>query len=330
LTGPVSKRVLCVVGPTASGKSQLAFEIARLADGELVLADSRQIYRFMSVGTAKPGMQEREAIPHHLVDIVTPDSAFSAGEYGRMARLSIQGIFSRNRLPVVVGGSGLYIRALSDGLFDGLYRDEAVRIRLRRLLADEGSEALHMRLAEADPDAAEKIHPNDEKRVLRALEVITVSGKPITTVQKQETRPADFEAGFYGLEWPRDVLYNRIDARVDHMIQSGLLKEVNALVEKGYHSGNPGLDSVGYRETLAHIRGDISYQHMVQLIKMNTRRYAKRQMTWFRRDTRIRWLPVSEEPDWTTLAEEVLSDFQNLPPEIHPISQNPGSRTEDQ
>jgi tRNA dimethylallyltransferase len=316
------KRVLFVVGPTASGKSQLALEIARLACGELVSADSRQIYRFMNIGTAKSGPDDREAIPHHLIDIITPDSVFSAGEYGRRARLAVEEIFSRNRLPVVAGGSGLYVRALADGLFDGHYRDESVRNGLRQRLNAEGMEALHRRLAEADPDAARKIHPNDGKRILRALEVITLSGKPITSIQKEETRPPGFQPRLYGLDWPRDILYRRIDDRVDEMIRSGLVAEVETLVKKGYGPGHPGLDSVGYKEVLAYLNGDVSCNDMIHLIKTNTRRFAKRQMTWFRRDGRIRWIPVSEPAEWRGLADLVLSDFRNN----ESITHNPQKR----
>jgi tRNA dimethylallyltransferase len=179
------KRALFVVGPTASGKTSLAVEIALLSGGEVVSADSRQIYRFMDIGTAKPGPHERKTVPHHMIDILPPDTLFSAGEYARQARTAIEDIFARDRLPVVAGGSGLYIRALADGIFDGQYRNEALRSSLKTRLNDEGAPALHRRLAAADPDAAGRIHPNDAKRIIRALEVTALAGKPVQAHRRQ-------------------------------------------------------------------------------------------------------------------------------------------------
>lgn len=302
-------RVLFIVGPTASGKSRLALEIACMLGGEIVSADSRQIYKCMDIGTAKPGPEERSRAPHHLIDFLLPDALFSAGEFGRMARSKIEEIASRKKTALVVGGSGLYIRAAADGVFESRYRDEGVRTKLKHQAESSGAEALHRRLAEIDPDAAGKIHPNDLKRIVRALEVYELSGEPISQIRKTRTKPGSFEPVFFGLDWKRADLYGRIDERVDEMIRNGLVQEVMKLKDMGYGPECNALDSVGYREVFQYFNGKISFDEMVSLVKQNTRRFAKRQLTWFRADKRIRWIAVSEPGDWKELGVKVVRDF---------------------
>jgi tRNA dimethylallyltransferase len=298
--------VLLIVGPTASGKTELSIRIAERCNGEIVSADSRQVYRFMDVGTDKLPEAERERIPHHCIDIRNPDEYFSAGEYARVARSIIQDIFSRGRIPIVVGGSGLYIRALVDGVFAGNYRDSKIREKLINEANEKGLETLHKRLYDVDSQAAEKIHPNDRKRLIRALEVYEITGLPISKIQKEKTEPADFDSLFWGLRWSREVIYRRIEERVDRMMEGGLVEEVKRLREMGYGLHNNGLDSVGYKEVLDHLDGHSTLKETIQQIKQNTRRFAKKQMTWFRHDRRIQWIDVQEPVDWDKLALDVL------------------------
>ena len=306
MTSGVKKRVLLIVGPTASGKTQLSFRIAERCNGEIVSADSRQVYRYMDVGTDKPAKTELERIPHHCIDIRNPDEYFSAGEYARIARSIIQDICSRGRIPIVVGGSGLYIRAVVDGVFSGNYRNPRIRERLKKEADAMGVESLHKRLFEVDSQAAEKIHPNDMRRIIRALEVYEITGLPISKIQKEKTEPADFDPLFWGLRWDREVIYRRINERVDRMMESGLVEEVQKLREMGYGLQHNGLDSVGYKEVIEYLDGQSTLEDTVQQIKQNTRRFAKKQMTWFRRDKRIHWIDVQEPADWDKLALDVL------------------------
>jgi len=304
-----NKRVLFIVGPTASGKTRLSLHVTKKCKAEIVSADSRQVYRYMDIGTDKPVASEREAVPHHCIDIRDPDDYFSAGEYGKLARGIISEIFLRSNLPIVVGGSGLYIRALVDGVFEGNYRDASIREKLKRRADKEGLEALYRRLSEIDPDAVEKIHPNDKRRIIRALEVYEISGQPISRIQATKTEPADFLPVFWGLRWPREVIYRRIEERVVRMVDSGLVQEVKKLRDMGYGLQNNSLHSVGYKEIVDHLEDRTTLQEAVHLIKQNTRRFAKRQLTWFRQDERIQWIDVQEPVDWNVLAETVLASL---------------------
>ncbi len=304
-----NKQVLFIVGPTASGKTRLSLQVTKKCKAEIVSADSRQVYRYMDIGTDKPAASERETVPHHCIDIRDPDDYFSAGEYGKLARKIIAEIFSRYRLPVVVGGSGLYIRALVDGVFAGNYRDASIRAKLKSQADKEGLEALYRRLSEIDPDAVEKIHPNDKRRIIRALEVYEISDQPISQIQATKTEPADFQSVFWGLRWPREVIYRRIEERVDRMVDSGLVQEVKKLWDMGYGLQNNSLHSVGYKEIVDHLDGRTTLQEAVHLIKQNTRRFAKKQLTWFRQDDRIQWIDVQEPIDWNALTETVLASL---------------------
>jgi len=281
---------------------------ARKCNGEIVSADSRQVYRFMDIGTAKPTLHERKEIIHHCIDIKNPDEFFSAGEYGRLARKIIDDIFARKNFPIVVGGSGLYIRALVDGVFVGNYRDSVLRDRLKIEAEKRGILSLYKKLSEVDPVAAQKIHPNDSKRIIRALVVYELSGKPISTIQKEKTKPADFVPTFWGLHWERENLYKRIERRVDNMIKSGLVEEVKKLKEMGFDTRYNSLDSMGYKEVFDYLDGKTTFDEMVDLIKRNTRRFAKKQLTWFRQDSRINWIDLEEPVDWDEVTQQVLHE----------------------
>lgn len=259
----------------------------------------------MDIGTAKPDKEEMQGIPHYGIDICDPDAYYSAGMFAKYAREKIDDIFSRKKQPIVVGGSGLYIRSLIDGVFEGNYRDENIRESLISEAEKNGLNFLYEKLVKLDSVAAEKIHPNDEKRIVRALEVIQITGKPISMLQKEQTIPASFDSLIWGLAWPRNVLYERINQRVDKMVQQGLIDEVKSLLDRGYSLKHNALDSVGYKEIIQYLEGKNNLEASIQNIKQNTRRFAKRQMTWFRKDNRIHWLIPTELTDWQLLAEEL-------------------------
>ena len=295
-----------LVGPTASGKTDLSLRIADRIPCEIVCADSRQIYRHMDIGTAKPTPEQRSAVAHHCIDILDPDADFSAGQYGTLACRIVHEIHARKRIPLVVGGSGLYIRALTDGIFTGNFKDQGLRERLNREADEVGTEALHERLRNLDLSAAEKIHSNDRKRTIRALEVIELSGQPLSRLQKELTKPADFPSVFFGLNWPRSMLYRRIEERVDRMISDGLVDEVHQLHFMGYSQKCNSMNSVGYKEISQYIEGHTTLEEAVALIKKNTRRFAKRQMTWFRSDRRIQWIDIQSTDDLDVAVDRIV------------------------
>lgn len=303
------KRVILIIGPTASGKTALSLLLAPECRGEVVSADSRQVYRFMDIGTAKPTQSERRKVAHHLIDIIDPDTSFSAGQYGILARNAVEDIFKRDAVPIVVGGSGLYIRALVDGFFEGRYSDHAVRRQLLEESEIRGLDSLHHRLQEVDPESSQKIHPNDKRRIIRALEVYRVSGLRLSELQKKKPSSASFESQIWGLRWPRSVLYERINRRVDDMIASGFFEEVRELRKLGYDRGNISLEAVGYRDVLDYLEGKESYEETVERIKSSTRRYAKKQLTWFRKDARIRWLDTEDESNLKSHVRRILSAY---------------------
>lgn len=286
--------VIVIVGPTASGKTNVAVELALRVDGEIVSADSRQIYRYMDIATATPSLAERRDIPHYGFDIVDPDVRFSAGRFAALARDWIDEIRTRGKTAIVAGGSGLYLQALIDGFFTGDdIKDEAVRRDLERRADQFGLDALHEELQQLDPVYAEKTLPGDRQRILRALEVFHASGVRFSELHERERSEAPWPVRWFGLEHDRDTLYERINLRAQRMLDMGLLAEVRDLVDRGYKDAY-SMKSVGYEEALAYLNGEISsIEEMIELIQRNTRHYAKRQLTWFRRNDRIDWLPAT-------------------------------------
>lgn len=285
--------LLLLVGPTAVGKSSLAVELALRLDGEIVSADSRQLYRGFDIGTAKPTLAERRGIPHHLIDILPPQRWISVADYQALARAAIADVYARGKRPLLVGGTGFYVRAVVDGLlFPGVAAQPELRERLHREAKEAGSAILHDRLKRTDPQAAARIHPHDLFRLVRALEVITVTGRPLTELQRREEE-CPYELTPLALTAGRDALYCRIDRRVEAMMAAGLLEETAGLWQ--HHArGSPLLDTLGYRELVAHLRGETDLPVAIATIKLRTRQYAKRQLTWFRADQRLVWLDVSE------------------------------------
>ncbi len=302
------RKVLVLVGPTASGKTAVALLMAGRLNAEILSADSRQIYRSLDIGTAKPTRSERESVPHHFVDLIDPEYPFNAGEFGKQGRKVIDEIFGRKRVPLVVGGSGLYLRGLIDGFFEGPGADQSLREELYGRLHEIGAEGLLEDLRLVDPAAASRMLPTNTRRIIRALEIVTLTGKPISELQKEKIT-INFYPVFAGLEWDRKKLYRRIDERVDRMIDDGLVDEVFTLKRKGYTPKYNALQTTGYAEVFEFIDGKISFEEMVSLIKRNTRRYAKRQMTWFRPDGRIRWFKLENETQFPGTAEEIITYF---------------------
>ncbi len=286
--------VLFIVGPTGIGKTTLSIELAKRMDGEIVSADSRQVYKYMTIGTAKPTSEELAAVPHHFIDIKTPDEYYSAGQFGSEARVCIAEIQKRQKQPLVVGGSGLYIRALVDGLFEPQIADELVKANLKKEANEHGIKALYEKLKGVDPKTAGKLHSTDSQRIMRALEVFQVTGEPFSSFIDMKPRPADFEPRIIGLSLDRSELYAGIEKRVDGMLQLGLVDEVKELQRMGYGSDLNSLQSVGYREAFLYLDRKLNISEMTVLIKQKTRNYAKRQMTWFKKDKRIHWIDVGE------------------------------------
>jgi tRNA dimethylallyltransferase len=287
--------VIC--GPTGVGKTRAAIAAAQRFNGEIISADSVQIYRRLDIGSAKPTRAERTAIPHHLVDFLEPDAAFDARRFTQMASALIQKLSAAGKAPFVVGGTGLYIKALLYGLFEPPAACRGLRRRLQREAAERGGPALHRRLAACDPEAAGRIHPNDAVRITRALEIYEATGRPISDFHaRHRFAESPFRAFKIGLQLERTQLYERINRRVEAMLAEGLLAEVAKLLEMGFEPGLKPLQSLGYRHMIAHLNGTLSMAEAVRTLQRDTRRYAKRQMTWFAADPTICWTTPAELP----------------------------------
>ena len=286
--------IVVICGPTGIGKTACAIRVAKAVNGRIINADSMQIYRYMDIGTAKPTMAERNEIPHAMVNIIDPDDEFDAARFSEMADGFIKDFTSQGFVPIVAGGTGLYIKALVSGLFRARPADKAVIDRLTRDVQESGADVLHDRLTQIDPKAGARIHPNDSFRIIRALEIYETTGKPISEYH-EEHRFSDqpYRALKIGLSMDRDILYGRINQRVDLMMEQGFLNEVESLMKMGYSPSLKSMGSLGYRHMAAYLGGTVSYEDSVALLKRDTRRYAKRQLTWFRADSEIEWFEPS-------------------------------------
>jgi len=294
----MNPKLLVICGPTASGKSELALRLAELLEAEIVNADSMQVYCGMDIGTAKPSPAERARIPHHLIDIVDPRQPFSAADFAAAADIAIRDITARGKRAIVVGGTGLYIRALLKGLVDSPGGADQFRQGLHEEAQQSGNQALLERLRQVDPDLAAQLHPNNLVRIIRALEVHHLTGIPLSRYQQEH----GFSARRYlslqiGIRVERSTLYSRIDTRVDLMLQAGLLDEVRRLLADGCDAGMKTMRSIGYKEACAYVAGEYSLEEAARLIKRDTRHYAKRQLTWFTADKDILWLEYPEKFD---------------------------------
>jgi len=292
----VFRPLIVILGPTAVGKTQLALRLCEDLGGEVISADSRQIYKGMDIGTAKPTAEERQRVPHHLIDLVEPDEGFTLVQYQEKAHEAIEDVLSRGWLPFLVGGTGLYVRAVLEGFAVPHVRpDPALRKRLQQEAEAKGSEVLHERLRELDPEAAAKIDPHNVRRVIRALEVYEATGQPISRLQRKEMPP--YKILKIGLTMERKALYQRIDERVDRMMETGLLEEVERLVEKGYGYDLAAMSGLGYKQLGLYLRGEVDLGEAVRMIKSETRRFVRQQYKWFRLDDeRIKWIEVDGDP----------------------------------
>ncbi len=288
MTAPKS-RLLVLSGPTASGKTDAALALARRLPLEIVNADSMQVYRGMDIGTAKPAAAERGDVPHHLIDVADPDEDYNAGRFVAEGEAAIRGILARGRFPLLAGGTGMYIRALRKGL-DPLPSDPAVRALLNRRWDEEGGAALHAELVRIDPRAAGKIHPADKVRVIRALEISAVAGRPPSALRVSWGGAGRYRVLFLALDPGREAMYERIDRRVDAMFRAGFVEEVQGLLSRGYGTDLKSMGALGYRHVAAHLLRGVPLAETAAAMKRDTRRYAKRQKTWLFREPEVRWI----------------------------------------
>lgn len=296
-----------IVGCTASGKSSLGAELARRVGGEIISIDSMKVYRGMDIGTAKPSAAVRTEVPHHLIDVVDPWEEFSVAQYVALADRAIADIQARGKPIFVVGGTPLYIKALSEGLFEGPGADPLLRERLHSWAVESGTPALHERLQLVDPVAAQRIHRNDLRRLVRALEVFELTGTPISALQEQWDRDRPrYDCRYIGLQWPKEILHARIKERVLRMIERGLVEEVRSLLSPDRPLSTAARQAVGYAEILAHLRGELELAQAVESIKINTRQLSKAQRTWFRRFRAIEWIDLSAESTVPAVADSLM------------------------
>lgn len=290
------KALVAILGPTATGKTGLAIELAQRLNGEIIGADSRQIYRHMDIGTAKPTPQQQAQVPHHLIDIVDPDENLTAAEFQDRAYAAIDDVLARGRLPLLVGGTGQYISAVTEGwTFPRVPPNPALRADLEAFAAEQGPEALHSRLAAGDPDAAGRIHPNNVRRVVRALEVLIETGRPIS--EQQRRRPPPYHILLHGLTMPRELLYERADRRIGQMMEEGFLDEVRLLLEMGYSRSLPSMSGLGYLELSAHLQGELTLEEALERTRFATHDFIRRQYVWFRGHNQgIVWHNVEHGP----------------------------------
>ena len=297
----MSPKILVIVGPTASGKTRMAVELAQRHNGEVISADSMQIYRTMDIGTAKPTKEEMGGIPHHMIDVADPEEDFSVARYVEMAARCVDDVLERGKLPIVAGGTGLYIDSLLSGrTFAPFSPDSALRGELERELAEKGGQAMLEALAQVDPEAAQRLHPNDHKRIVRALEVYRSTGKTITQHNREtQAIPPRYNALTIGLAFQdRQAMWRRIDQRVDEMVAAGLEDEVRRLLTSGISPKCTAMQAIGYKEFTQALSGEMTWQEATDVVKLRSRQYAKRQLTWFGRNPNTRWVRWDDPPEF--------------------------------
>ena len=302
----MERTVIVIAGPTCSGKTSLSLLLADKLNSEIISADSRQFYKYLNIGTAKPEPEVLQKTKHHFIDILEPDEYFNASMFEKQSLAIIENLFTNHKIPIVVGGSGLYIKALTDGIFDEADIDTELREKFQNLREEKGNKGLYEELKKVDPESASTMLPQNWKRVMRALEVYSATGTPIHKFHQEQTRNLNIDFKVFGLNWDRDLLYKNIETRVDQMLDNGLIDEIKYILTKGYDKSLNALNTVGYKEIIAHLDGGITLEKAVELIKRNTRRYAKRQMTWFRKVEGIRWFDVSSFNDLFVISDEII------------------------
>jgi len=303
-------KVFAIVGPTCAGKTNLSLTLTQLIPSEIISADSRQIYKYLNIGTAKPSNEELQNVPHHLIDLLDPSENYDASIFEKDAERIIEEIFKKNKNPIIVGGSGLYIKALIDGIFDSADKDEEYLKELLQKRKEFGNEFIYEKLKKVDPESAARMLPQNWKRVMRALEVFHTSGESILSHYKKQSTRGGKEKKYifkqFGLNWERELLYQNIDNRVDEMMKNGFVDEVKNILAKGYDKSLNSLNTVGYKEIIQYLEGEGSLERAIELIKRNTRHYAKRQMTWFRKDKRIQWFDILEMNELNKIATKII------------------------
>ncbi len=303
--------LLVILGPTAVGKSEIAISLAKKIKGEIISADSMQLYQGMNLGTAKPSLLEQKVVSHHLIDLLKPDESFNVFDYAREAEKVIKEIHQRKKIPILVGGSGLYIRAVVDGLFENPKIDSEKKSIAKEKLRNKSTDFLYEELRRVDQKASEKIHPHDRRRIKRALEVFYTTGIPISVLQRK--KPAKpFQPLLIGISRERKELYQRINERVDEIFAKGFIDEVKTLLKSGYTENLNSMQAIGYQETIVCLKNERSLTETIELIKKNTRRYAKRQLSWFRQDKRINWLSLDNEETPLKVVVRIETLFRNF------------------
>ncbi|MEH7384507.1 tRNA (adenosine(37)-N6)-dimethylallyltransferase MiaA [Bacillus sp. JJ1521] len=300
-----NEKLVVLIGPTAVGKTKLSIELAKKLNAEIISGDSMQIYKGMDIGTAKISNDEMEGIPHHLIDIKEPHESFSVAEFQTAVRKLISDIHSRGKLPMIVGGTGLYIQSV---IYDYQFTDDAsnpeYRKRLEQQVTENGVDSLFLELKEIDPESAERIHPNNVRRVVRALEIFKTTGKTMTEYMEEQKQELIYDVALVGLTMDREMLYERINDRVDLMIESGLLKEVSIFHTQGLRDCQ-SIQAIGYKELYGYLDGSLSLEEAITQLKQNTRRYAKRQLTWFRNKMDVKWFDMTEKNQFEEKFSEI-------------------------
>lgn len=314
----MKKKLISIVGPTAVGKTKLSIHLAQALQGEIISGDSMQVYRGMDIGTAKIKPKEQEGIPHHLIDILDPAADFSVSAFQELALQKVDELNQRFSLPILVGGTGLYVQSVThDFQFADVSQSETIRLKWQAFLDQYGSLALHQELEKRDPDYAKELHPNNSRRVIRALEVIEVTGRSMSEYHGEWENESPFDLVMIGLTMEREKLYNRINARVDQMIQEGLIQEVQHLLDLGICDSSTSLQAIGYKEIISYLKKERSKEEAIELLKRNSRRFAKRQLTWFRRMKEVNWYDVTDLSRWSEVEEIITDDiagnFEQMP-----------------
>ena len=305
----MEKRVIIIVGPTCSGKTILGIKLAGLLNTEIISADSRQFYKKLNIGTAKPSEEELVKVKHHFIDTLNPDDEYNVSIYSEEAEKIIDELLEKNKIPIVIGGSGLYIKTIVDGIVETADKDDEYRSKLLEIKSNEGIKKLYEILQQVDPESASKMLPQNWKRVMRALEVRQITGIPIWEHHQHQEKKNKYQFRQYGLNWQRELLYSNIDKRVDEMINNGLVEEVKKLLAEGFSDKLNALNTVGYKEIISHLKTEINLDKAIELIKRNTRRYAKRQLTWFRKDDRIKWYDIKDFSELDQLSEKIIQSL---------------------
>lgn len=308
--------LLALVGPTGVGKTELALNVARLLKTDIISADSALVYRMMDIGTAKPTLEQQKVVKHHLIDLVDPDCCFSVADYQKAANRIIRQLWNDGKLPFIVGGTGLYIKAVVENyVFGEKGGDPKLRQFYEGKADRNGLASLYEQLKKYDPDAAYKIHPNDKRRIIRALEVFAMEGRPISSqVEATGKTESPYCATVIGLNMKREELYRRINERVDIMLQHGFLEEVQKIIKTGYKRSDPGMQVLGYRQLYAYLKGEFNWTETVTEIKQQTRNLAKRQLTWFRADQSVHWYTINSLTSYDNLSENIYLKVQDLTP----------------